>query len=93
MITNVIVTPLSGYGNLKAIASIHYHGVVLSGIKLLDRDGAMWLGMPSKKMNETWSDIYYFPEEKERARVLKAVKEKYERQLSLPNPNQGMRKE
>ncbi|GEM_PF-1779260 len=76
-ITSVMVNPLNGFGNLKAIASLNFRGVILKGLRLLDKDGTLWLSMPRRKRNETWEDIYFFPDKSVKDSVLDAVVKQY----------------
>lgn len=76
-ISNIFVKPLTGCGNLKAIATLNYKGVILKGLKLLEKDNTLWLGMPARKRDEQWEDIYFFPDALIRKRILDAVVEKY----------------
>ncbi|MHC9539277.1 MAG: septation protein SpoVG family protein [Vulcanimicrobiota bacterium] len=76
-ITSVMVNPLNGFGNLKAIASLNFRGVILKGLKLLDKDGTSWLGMPGRKKNESWEDVYFFPDRSVKESVLDAILKQY----------------
>jgi DNA-binding cell septation regulator SpoVG len=61
--------PLTGYGRLKALADIQYGNVILTGIRLLEQNDELFIGMPAKKHDETWNDIFYFNDHVERDRV------------------------
>ncbi len=81
-ISSVQVYPLTGFNNLKAMASLNYRGVILRGLRLLEKDDSLWLGMPSRKRGERWEDIYFFPDTDMRKKVLDAVTEKYTSELN-----------
>lgn len=83
-ITSVFVTPLSGYGNLKALASINFRGVILRGLKLMEKENTLWLGMPGKMKGEKWEDQFFFPESSIRQKILDAVVRKYRQSLNEP---------
>jgi DNA-binding cell septation regulator SpoVG len=76
-ISSIFVTPLSGYGPLKALASLNYRGVVLRGLRVMETDNSKWLGMPARKKDEQYEDYFFFPEPELRKRVSDAVLEKY----------------
>ncbi|MDQ7824043.1 MAG: septation protein SpoVG family protein [Candidatus Eremiobacteraeota bacterium] len=76
-ITNLFVKPITGFGNLKAIASLNYQGVVLRGIRLLGNDGNLWISMPARKKGESWEDIYFFTDTELRRRVLDMITARY----------------
>jgi DNA-binding cell septation regulator SpoVG len=80
-ISSVMVYPLSGFNNLKAMASLNYRGVILRGLKLMEKDDSLWLGMPSRKRGERWEDIYFFPDADMRRKILDAIAEKYTSEL------------
>ena len=82
-ITSVMINPLNGFGNLKAIASLNFRGVILKGLRLLDTDGKLWLGMARKKKNENWEDVYFFPDKSIKETVLEAIVKQYN--LALGN--------
>jgi len=76
-ISGIMVNPMNGFGSLKAIASLNYKGVILRGLKLFDKDGTLWLGMARRKKNETWEDVYFFPDRETKDFILNAIIEKY----------------
>jgi DNA-binding cell septation regulator SpoVG len=76
-ISSVFVNPLTGFGNLKAMASLNFKGVILRGLRLIEKDESFWLGMPSRKKGERWEDYYFFPDGDTRKRVLDAIIDKY----------------
>lgn len=76
-ISHVSVKPLAGYGNLKALASLNFRGVVLKGLKLMENDKGLWLGMPSRKKDEQWEDYYFFPDVSVRTLILDRIVERY----------------
>lgn len=76
-INSINVYPLNGYGNLKAMASINFKGVLLRGLRILEKDEELWIGMPSKKRGEKWEDIYFFPDPKIRGQIKDILIDKY----------------
>ncbi len=56
-ISAVQVYPLTGFNNLKAMASVNFRGVILRGLRLMEKDDAFYLGMPSRKRGERWEDM------------------------------------
>jgi DNA-binding cell septation regulator SpoVG len=82
-ITSVRVEPLTGFNNLKALASINYRGVVLRSLKLLENeDGTLSLGMPSRKRGERWEDIYFFSDVTTRERILAVIITVYRKEIA-----------
>ncbi len=81
-ISSVFVQPLVGFGNMKAMASMNYRGVILRGLKLIEKDDTFWLGMPSRKKGERWEDYFFFPDCDTRKRVLDSIVKKYEEEAN-----------
>lgn len=76
-ISSISVLPLSGYGPLKAMASLNYRGVILRGLRLMETNNSLWLGMPARKKDDQYEDYFFFLDPELRKRVTDAVIEKY----------------
>jgi len=55
------------------MCNVTYHNVCLRGLRVLEKDNSLWLGMPSRKRGERWEDIYFFPNADERQLLLSLI--------------------
>lgn len=84
-ISNIFVRPCKNLGNLKAIVSLNYYGLVIRGLKLSDGKNGMFLGMPARKRGEEWEDICFFLDPEMREKVTKRVLDEYEKVKEVAN--------
>ena len=53
------------WGNTKALFSIEIDGIWISGFKIIDTNGQLWVGVPSRKTNDgEYKDILGMVKEK-----------------------------
>lgn len=78
-ISNIFVRPCMNCGNLKAVVSLAYYGLMIRGIKLMEGSKGTFLSMPARKRGEDWEDICFFLDQAVRDTVLNLVVQEYEK--------------
>lgn len=86
-IGSIFVRPCKNCGNLKAVVSITFHGLVVRGLKLTEtaKNGEMILrlDMPSRKRGDDWEDVVFFLDPVARETVCAAVVAEYQKVIGI----------
>jgi len=81
-VSNIFVRPCVNCGNMKAVVSMSWHGLVVRGLKLVDGAKGLFLSMPARKRGEDWEDICFFVDPSAREEVTTKVLEEYSKVTS-----------
>ncbi len=77
-LSSIFVRPCSNCGSMKAIVSFLWNGLVVRGMKLIEKDGSMFMGMPSRKKGEEWEDVCFFIDTELKKQITEKVIAEYE---------------
>lgn len=78
-ISNIYVQPVDTGGAVKAYASVHYMGVVLRGMKVVESSDSLWVSMPARKKGDAWEDVYFFADQGLKRFITEKIMEEYRR--------------
>ncbi len=79
-ITDVRIYRTKGNGSIKAYASVSLDNeFVVKGIKILEGERGVWVGMPSRKLKDgSFQDIFHPVSREARDKIVSAVLKAYE---------------
>ncbi len=78
-ITDVRIYRTKGNGNIKAYASVSLDNeFVVKGIKVLEGEKGIWVGMPSRKTKDgSFQDVFHPVSKEARDKIVNAVLKAY----------------
>ena len=74
----ILVRPCHNCGNMKAVFSFQWHGLVVRGAKVMEGAKGRFISMPSRKKGEEWEDVCFFLSPELREQITQEVLSEYD---------------